>query len=524
MSKLFTLPHQVLLSNSGALIPGAKAYFYAAGTATPLSVYTEYTLTTPHSNPVVADGDGRFAAIYYDPAQDYKVVLKNASDVEIYTQNYAASALSTAEVGAALYPRTTAEISAGVTPTNYQYEPGDVRRYGAVGDGVTDDTTAIQNALSIDAPMLFYDGTYLCNNLTQTHDFQRIYSNGEVVLKKNANGDHFTSSGDNVELNGIGFRGDASSPTFTGDGIVMSGDNPRLINCGSRWCPGLPVKLTGSHAQIIGTCDIYQTTDATASGYDIQIGVSGTATLYHQIINVYSSQSTGGIRFIDTGSHSIVGGQYGKLSIDAGTSPSGVNGGSTVGCRITGNVSVNLSNANFASNTFGGSVALTLAAGTAGHSIGASNVFAVGATITDNSNNSEVVDSRDSVNTSYTPAWTGASVNPAIGDGSISGVWSKRGKHVTVQVIVTMGSTTTYGTGAWSFSVPFAPSTSVPGMGSALAFDSGTNFKVGTVFANTGASTVAVYFDGDVAQADSAKPFTWASGDVLRFGITYLID
>lgn len=41
------------------------------------------------------------------------------------------------------YEQTAAEISAGVTPVNYAYPPGDVRRYGAVLDGTTDDTAAL---------------------------------------------------------------------------------------------------------------------------------------------------------------------------------------------------------------------------------------------------------------------------------------------------------------------------------------------------------------------------------------------
>lgn len=42
--------------------------------------------------------------------------------------------------------QTTAEKLAGVTPVNAAYPPGDVRRYGAVGDGVTNDKPAIDNA------------------------------------------------------------------------------------------------------------------------------------------------------------------------------------------------------------------------------------------------------------------------------------------------------------------------------------------------------------------------------------------
>lgn len=47
----------------------------------------------------------------------------------------------------ATYDRTEAEINAGVTPTDYAYPPGPVvppERFGAVGDGVTDDSAAFQ--------------------------------------------------------------------------------------------------------------------------------------------------------------------------------------------------------------------------------------------------------------------------------------------------------------------------------------------------------------------------------------------
>lgn len=45
--------------------------------------------------------------------------------------------------------RTTAEIAAGVTPTNYSYFELDPRRYGAVGDGTTNDTAALNLWVSV---------------------------------------------------------------------------------------------------------------------------------------------------------------------------------------------------------------------------------------------------------------------------------------------------------------------------------------------------------------------------------------
>jgi hypothetical protein len=269
-----------------------------------------------------------------------------------------------------------------------------VTDFGADPTGVIDSSSIINSLLAQGFDVDLVGGTYKANNLTQSASFQRLYSStGIATIQKNANGPLMTATGNDVEFANVGFRGDAASPTFTGDGVVSSGNNFRMINCGSRWMTGRAVKTTGSHAQIIGTCDIYQTADATASGYDIELGVSGTATLYHQITNIVSTQSTGGILTVDTGSVMVTGSQFGKLTVNAGTSPSGVNGGNYIGNRITGNITVNLSNSAWAGNQVSGST-VTFGAGTSGHMFDTSNTTAVGTTITDSSTASLVVDTK----------------------------------------------------------------------------------------------------------------------------------
>jgi hypothetical protein len=47
------------------------------------------------------------------------------------------------------YARTALEISAGVTPTSLYYVAGSLRRYGAKGDGTTDDSTALNTANAV---------------------------------------------------------------------------------------------------------------------------------------------------------------------------------------------------------------------------------------------------------------------------------------------------------------------------------------------------------------------------------------
>ncbi len=70
---------------NGRLFPGAKAFFYAAETSDPLTVYAEYSLATPLPNPVIADGNGMFPAVYLDDGAShfYRVRATDADGVSL---------------------------------------------------------------------------------------------------------------------------------------------------------------------------------------------------------------------------------------------------------------------------------------------------------------------------------------------------------------------------------------------------------------------------------------------------------
>jgi len=78
-------PHSnaIAFNNAGARAPGAKAYFFEAGTTTPRTTYTDAALTTPHTHPVLADGNGRFPAIFLDNG-DYRERVRTAGDTTIW--------------------------------------------------------------------------------------------------------------------------------------------------------------------------------------------------------------------------------------------------------------------------------------------------------------------------------------------------------------------------------------------------------------------------------------------------------
>jgi len=220
MSTIFSLPRVVPVNSAGQPYAGAKLYFYGAGTVVHQAVYTDSALSVAHAQPVVADSNGRFAAIYLDPdaAADYRTILYTSADVLIYDQdNIPKTGLTQAIVGSYLWPATDAETSAGVTPTNYYYEPGNVLRYGTNADpGTTDMTTAVQAALDSSSSVYIPAGTYAISGNVTASQGQLIYGDGiDTILTFSDGGLLFlASTGKNItvrdlkiSLTGTGQRG-----------------------------------------------------------------------------------------------------------------------------------------------------------------------------------------------------------------------------------------------------------------------------------------------------------------------------
>lgn len=114
----------------GVYQPGAKAYFYQAGTSTPLDTYSDSGLSSVNANPVEANGSGQFGAIYMKRNQKYKVVLKDSDGNTIYTRDNVSAITLDEHVYLRLLQIASDPISQGAT-----------------ADGSTDDQTALQAAI-----------------------------------------------------------------------------------------------------------------------------------------------------------------------------------------------------------------------------------------------------------------------------------------------------------------------------------------------------------------------------------------
>jgi hypothetical protein len=121
----------------------------------------------------------------------------------------------------------------------------------------------------------------------------------------------------------------------------------------------------------------------------------------------------------------------------------------------------------------------------------------------------------------YVPTWTGAVSNPVIGNGALAGEFFVANGMCQVTIQMNAGSTTTFGSGTWSFALPVTCRSINSQMGSALALDAGTLYYVGTAFAS--GTVMQVTFDQTGNQAQATVPFTWATGDTLQMTVSYPI-
>lgn len=126
--------------------------------------------------------------------------------------------------------------------------------------------------------------------------------------------------------------------------------------------------------------------------------------------------------------------------------------------------------------------------------------------------------------TAYTPVWTSNGTAPAVGNGLIDGRYRKIGKVAFVRGILRMGSSTTYGTGTYSMSLPSVlPADAAVGKtpGSLFLWQSGgASNPRGGICAISNATTLWLISaaGGDIT---NTNPWTWASGGEIHWNITY---
>ena len=131
----------------------------------------------------------------------------------------------------------------------------------------------------------------------------------------------------------------------------------------------------------------------------------------------------------------------------------------------------------------------------------------------------------------YTPTWTADTTNPSIGNGTLVGRYTQIGKTCTVCISFSAGSTTTFGSGNWSFGLPKTAKniSNMVFFGIAHIRKPATaNYeRVARITPYISATTINAFIDptpgSNSLYINSTTPLTWGSGDTLDLEITYEI-
>lgn len=231
---------------------------------------------TTYNHTAIVNGDsrGNDAAIWNDPLGDLDAAIGNLSASGVSGASAAAQIASIddridnlgVEAGNANAEVTAARtaIEYGVTPTSLsealRYAAAGIRNvkaHGAVGDGVTDDTTAIQDALTDGGVVVFPAGTYLVTGLTSSNATHIIGMAG-AKLKTATNAAILVVDDSDVAIEGLTFEGDGKGASYDGGktsqhGIsITSYYRNRVLNCHFLNLGGGGVHIASTQTNYVG--------------------------------------------------------------------------------------------------------------------------------------------------------------------------------------------------------------------------------------------------------------------------------
>jgi hypothetical protein len=127
----------------------------------------------------------------------------------------------------------------------------------------------------------------------------------------------------------------------------------------------------------------------------------------------------------------------------------------------------------------------------------------------------------------FTPTWgVDSGGAPVLGNGTLAGELTHNGRTIRATISWAAGSTTTFGGGVWTFTLPAGFTAKRLTHGSAQALDSGTALLTLIPVMTAGSNVVRLIATsggatGTANNVGPTIPITWANGDTISFTIEF---
>ena len=531
---------------------------------------------------IALDARGELPAPLFLTSGGYDIALKTAAGATVWTrraygQDDIANAIianlantDDASKGDALVGVKSTRVG-GVARTQHAVNADhiSVKDFGAVGDGVANDYAAIQAAIdSLSATgggaLHFPAGTYnhgtqlvFKNNITYIGDGYQstklVYSgtSDQVVIQNPIN----SSTVANIHIEGLYFQ--ALSITATRANIFDTGSSLLTIERCFLYSSAIGLILDQSELVTIRECymsggdagawlingadrNVGASADYTNrikfdscqfNGSGAYIGVVDDGGVAHDFVSCNFNAGTNYIRACAVSGFNVLGGE---LELATG---SGIHFRSTKwqsGAAAAANQNAAIRGCYF--YTAGTTTQVEVGVAAFGALTVEDCTFSTGGAVFGGTSNCSAVFAKGNrqlgAGTAYTGInnyfstqtatvlLTGATTNPVIGNGSLAANWSRSGRRVTLTVTLTIGSTTTLGSGNWLFSLP-VPATSINDVGAAF-YACAAALYCGSVLVDSPAGYITCFSASNTSSAvKSTVPGAWAAGDTLRFTAEY---
>lgn len=229
--------------NNGNPLSGGKLFTYAAGTTTPQVTYTTAAGNVAHTNPIVLDSAGRIPAggeIWLTDEVNYKFTLNTSANVLIATYddvtgNNSGILASLAAASGAGFVGFSQSVTYSVSTVGKKLQqivcPLDAP-YSAAGNGVTNDTAALQAAINSNAPIIDLAGrSYLLNTKLTFSIAGQTFRDGVLIF----NGDNAQRIGDvtanDVTFINVTFDGNDKQPRSAAVWVNDNVQRPKFHSC-----------------------------------------------------------------------------------------------------------------------------------------------------------------------------------------------------------------------------------------------------------------------------------------------------
>ena len=445
------------------------------------------------------------------------------------------STIKISQLPTASPPLTGAELAPVVqggvtkkTPISAFGQMASVKTYGAVGDGVADDTAAFTAALAASTAVYVPPGTYkITSTLTVPNNTSLIGAGrGTTRLQKFFNGDMMTL-GNYSSLSGLWLDGQGSTLSYTGQGVVINNGVGRqsITNCRiTNFLNGACLYFFSQGGPQCSVFDLIasQTNGATGTG-NFAIVIQDTGSVESGAFpRKFSHIETNGFCSFFFGSsnntyvsNSFLGDLYYSINSRASL---------ITNCRIANQLALSIRGNNHTIISCAITPQITIETGGPPPAAAYTDNIALQGNsynnlpIIDNANNSRNL--LDSWRLAYTPVLTAGTTPPVLGNGTIAGTYFRNGAITTVAGELNIGSTTTLGTGILKISLPYAMKNDINFAGGVVYMNIGGTIYEGFAQIATGASVIELLRDTS-GSVTYNSPGTFGTGDFIRWSVTF---